>query len=134
VSQENVEIVRAAYAAYNAGHYDALVALYAPDAEFVPDASVFPEAAPVRGREEIKRWLEANREGFVEPLFERFEVLAVGADRVLAWGEWGGKGAASGIETYSNLSGVWTVTHGEISKVEYFFDHGKALKAVGLEE
>ena len=66
--------------------------------------------------------------------YELSEVFAVGADRVLARGEWGGQGEASGIETYSSLTTVWTVRHGKISRTEFFFDHDEALEAVGLRE
>jgi ketosteroid isomerase-like protein len=134
MSQENVELIRAAIAKYNAWDLDAHIALYAPDAEWVPDASTFPEAAPPHRRDEIRRFIEGTREGFMNLRYELNELFAVGTDRVLARGEWGGQGAASGIETYSSLTTVWTVRHGEISRVEFFFDHAEALEAVGLSE
>jgi ketosteroid isomerase-like protein len=132
MSQENVELIRAAMATYNAGDFDAHLALYAPDAEWVPDTSRFPEAAPPHGRDGIKRFIEGTGEGFMNLRYELSEVFAVGVDRVLARGEWGGQGEAGGIETYSSLTTVWTVRHGEISRTEFFFDHDEALKAVGL--
>ena len=46
----------------------------------------------------------------------------------------GGVGATSGIETTSSITGIFTIRDGLISRVEYFFDHDEALKAVGLEE
>ena len=46
----------------------------------------------------------------------------------------GGTGVASGVEMFSSLSAVYTLEHGRISRVEYFFDHEQALKVVGLEE
>jgi ketosteroid isomerase-like protein len=134
MSQENVELIRAAAATYNAGDLDAHLALYAPDAEWVPDTSRFPEASPPHGRDEIGRFIEGTRDGFMNLRYELSEVFAVGADRVLARGEWGGLGAASGIEMYSSLTTVWTVRHGEISRTEFFFDHAEALEAAGLSE
>jgi ketosteroid isomerase-like protein len=120
MSQENVELIRAAMATYNAGDFDAHLALYAPDAEWVPDTSSFPEAAPPHGRAEIERFIEGTGEGFMNLRYELSEVFAVGADRVLARGEWGGQGAASGIETYSSLTTVWTIRHGKISRAAFF--------------
>jgi ketosteroid isomerase-like protein len=134
MSPENAELVRAAIARYNAGDLDAHLALYAPDAEWVPDASAFPEAAPPHGRDEIKRFIKGTGEGFMNLRYELSEVFAVEADRVLARGEWGGEGAGSGIETYSSLTTVWIVRDGEIARVEFFFDHDEALEAVGLSE
>jgi ketosteroid isomerase-like protein len=134
MSAQNFELVRELFETYNAWDLDAHLALYAPDAEFVPDASTFTEAAPVQGRDEIRAWLEEAANAWVAPRYVLIEVLALGTDRVLARGEWGGQGAGSGIETYSSLTGVWTVRHGQISRVEFFFDHDAALKAVGLAE
>jgi ketosteroid isomerase-like protein len=134
MSQENVELIRAAAVTYNLGDLDAHLALYAPDAEWVPDVSTFPEATPPRGRDEIRRFIEGTRDGFMNLRYELSEVFAVGADRVLARGDWGGQGEASGIETYSSLTTVWTVRHGEISRTEFFFNHDEALEAVGLSE
>ena len=129
-----MELIRAASATYNAGDLDAHLALYAPDAEWVPDTSRFPEATPPHGQDEIRRFIEGTRDGFMNLRYELSEVFAVGADRVLARGEWGGLGAASGIETYSSLTTVWTIRHGKISRTEFFFDHDEALEAVGRSE
>ena len=59
-------------------------------------------------------------------------MLDLGAGRVLHRGDWGGKGAASGVETYSSITGVFTVREGQISRVEFYFNHERALKAAGL--
>jgi ketosteroid isomerase-like protein len=40
----------------------------------------------------------------------------------------------SGIETYSSITGVFTVREGQISRVEFYFDHDRALAAAGLED
>jgi hypothetical protein len=56
MSQENVELVRRAVEAYNAGP-EAHLAFMAEDIEVRPDASVFPEAKPFRGRDEFGRFL-----------------------------------------------------------------------------
>ena len=46
MSQENVDVVLAALDAYNTGDLDALMGLYAPACEVLPDVAVFPESAP----------------------------------------------------------------------------------------
>jgi hypothetical protein len=38
--------------------------------------------------------------------WETTECYALGADRVLHRGQWGGEGIASGIETLSNITGI----------------------------
>jgi ketosteroid isomerase-like protein len=134
MSQANVEIVRRSLDAYNAGDIDASLSYFAADMEGFPDASAFPEAAPLHGREEYRRWVEEIDSPWVSAQNVTREVFAVGDDRVVHRGDWGGEGVASGIETASSVTGIFTIRDGLISRVHWFFDHDKALKAVGLAE
>jgi ketosteroid isomerase-like protein len=129
-----VELVLAMNNAYNAGEIDTMLEFYAPDVEAVPDASVFPEAGALHGRDEFRGWVAEIGRAWIGVRWETREVLAIDANRVMHRGDWGGKGVASGIETYSNVTGLFTVRGGQVSNVEYFFDHDKALKAAGLSE
>jgi ketosteroid isomerase-like protein len=132
VSRANVELVLAAVHAYNAGNIEAWAEFLAPDIEAFPDASIFPESGPLLGRDKYRAWTEEIGSAWISPRWKTTEALAVGADRVLHRGDWGGEGAASGIETYSSNTGVFTVRDGQISRVEFYFDHDRALKAAGL--
>ena len=132
MSQENVEIVLAAFDAYNAGDLDAMMRFYAPDLEVLPDSAVFPESAPLHGVNEFRAWVEQIDAAWENPRYLTGEAIDVGGNRVILRGEWGGIGASSGIEMYSSITGIFTVRDGQISRTEYLFDHDKALKAVGL--
>jgi ketosteroid isomerase-like protein len=132
VAADNVALVVSANDAYNAGDIDAAVQFYAPDVEVIPDASVFPEAGVLHGRAELRAWIAGINSAWRAARWETSEVFAVGAERVLHRGEWGGEGAASGIETYSNITGLFTIRDGEISRAQYYFDHDTALHAAGL--
>jgi ketosteroid isomerase-like protein len=134
MSQENVELVRRAVEAYNAGP-EAHLAFMAEDIEVRPDASVFPEAKPFRGRDEFGRFLAEIDEGWEggDKLGVIRELFAVG-DRVVARADWGGRGRASGIDLRSSLSAVFDIRDGQIIRIEFYFDHAKALEAAGLSE
>jgi ketosteroid isomerase-like protein len=134
VSQENVELVLAMADAYNSGDFDSVVGLYALDVEALPDASVFPEADPLRGRDEFRRWMVEVASPWVSVRWTPLEVFAIDGQRVLYRGDWGGVGTTSEVETYSSITGVLTIKGGEIRRAEWYFDHAEALKAVGLEE
>jgi ketosteroid isomerase-like protein len=135
MSQENVELVKAAIEAYIAGDRDAYLDFFAEDVEARPDASRFPEAKPLRGREQFRRFLAEIDEGWEGGASAGVirEVFPVG-DRVVARADWGGRGRASGIDLRSSLTSISTVRDGRIVKIEWFFDHAQALKAVGLSE
>ena len=61
MSQENVELVRALFEAWNAGDMDAFRALYHPDA-VLRMAADWPEPGPYFGREAMMREFERVRE------------------------------------------------------------------------
>ena len=61
MSQENVEIVKAGFEAWNAGDMDALRELYDPDA-ILRTPEGWPEPGPFFGREAIMRQFEQIRE------------------------------------------------------------------------
>ena len=135
MSQENVEIVRAAYRAYIAGDREAYLDFFAEDVEVRPDASRFTEAKPLRGREEFRRFLAESDKDWEGGATsgEIREIFPVG-DRVVTLADWGGKGRASGIDLRSDLTSILTIRDGRIVKIEWFFDHAQALEAVGLSE
>jgi ketosteroid isomerase-like protein len=135
MSKKNVEIVRRTIEAYNAGDREASFNFIADDVQIYPDVSRFVEAKSLHGREQFKRFvadLDQGWEGGATGVIK--EVFPVGDDRVVARAEWGGKGRASGIDLRSSLSSIYTVEDGKIVKIEYFFDHAKALEAAGLSE
>jgi len=134
LAQENVDLVLASNDAYNSGDIDATLACFSSDIEAFPDASVFPDAAPLHGRQEFRRWLEEASSAWVGARWIAKEVRASAGGQVMLRGDWGGQGAASGAETVSRITGVFTIRDGQICRVEYFFDHAKALRAVGLAE
>ena len=133
MSREDVDLVLAFHAAYNAGEVQAAVDLCAADVEVFPDASVFPEGGVV-GRDEFRVFLEETRSAWESCSAKVEDVLDVGDGPVLIRGDWGGIGITSGAESYRSLNSIYTVRDGQISKVEYFFDDAKALEAVGLSE
>jgi ketosteroid isomerase-like protein len=68
MSQENVEIVRALYEAWNAGDMDALRELYDPDVHLVPGKG-WHEPRPYVGRDEVMRLLVQVREAWKSDSF-----------------------------------------------------------------
>src|SRR2546430_10164390 len=104
MSQGNVEVVARMFRAYNAGDIDAMISFYALDLEAFPDASVFPEAGAVHGRDDWRRWVEEAGTAWLNVKWATREVIAVEDGRVVNRGDWGGEGVASGIETVSSIT------------------------------
>jgi ketosteroid isomerase-like protein len=135
VPQENVEVVLASIAAYNAEDVDAQIATYTPDAVLVTDATMASIGMPasLHGREALRSFIRGETADW-RGRYQASEVRAVGTNRVLCRGDWGGVGAASGIEAYQSTSLLFTLRDGLISRVEFFRDHDTAIKAAGLEQ
>jgi ketosteroid isomerase-like protein len=131
VSQENVEIVKAAFDAWNAGDMDRVRDMYDPNVvvQTVPD---WPEPGPCVGREAAMGFFERLREAAdfdaVEPNTAFIEV----ADHVLL--RHTGRGLGRGPDMNIATTVVFTMRRGKVIYQEYFWDHADALKAVGLAE
>lgn len=131
--EANVELVAKGVDAYNRGDLDGLLNTYAPDVECVTDARAL--TAPMRGRDAVRASLEDLAASFDEGTVrwttsELFEIDG----RVVHRGEWGGRGSTSSAHVTQSLSSVYSIRDGWISRIEWFFDHAEALKAVGLTE
>jgi ketosteroid isomerase-like protein len=133
MSQEDVSMVLAFHAAYNAREIDAVVDSCAVDVNVFPDATLFPESSALVGREKFRDFLEETSSAWSTSRVTPKEVLDIGDGRVLVRADWGGTGSASGVETHMNLSQIYTIRGGQVARAEYFFDHQKALEALGLE-
>jgi ketosteroid isomerase-like protein len=130
MSQENVEVVKAGFDAYNTGNVDALRALY-DLAVVLRRLEGFPKSKPFSGREEIVREHEEQREAFdpdeVVPIADFIDA----GDRVVVRMIWR---ARRGRESKLEFTSVFTVREGRIFGTELFWDHAEALEAAGLSE
>ena len=137
MSQENVEVVSASIAAYNAAHIDAQMATYLPTAVAIMNANretKLPDLGDrIEGRAELRRSLLDQAQSW-RGRYEASEIRALSHGRVLCRGRWGGVGVATGIELYVDTTVLFSLRDGLIERVEFFDDHSEALKAAGLEE
>jgi ketosteroid isomerase-like protein len=130
VSQENVEVVRAVYATWNAGDMDAFRDLHDPDAIMrLPEG--WPEPGPFVGREAVMREWEQIREAWSSDVAEPISDFIQAGDRVAVRHIW--RVAGQGPEVNLEITNILTVRKGRIIHQEFFRDHAQALKAVGLE-
>jgi ketosteroid isomerase-like protein len=106
MSQENVEIVRRMYDAFNRGDPAAAEYLH-PEAE-MHQLSEVPDAQSYYGREEFVRGLGVWLSGWEEFRFEPEEMTQVGDHVVMQVRLWG-RGRGSGVETTMRWFHVWTI-------------------------
>src|SRR6478672_9950360 len=129
MSQENVEVLKAHIAAWNARDQDALRELHDPHVA-VRMVEGWPE--PVfMGREAMMRQFEQLRDIWDADVVPISDFIDVG-DRVLVRMIY--RGSGQGPQTDFEMTQVVTVRKGRIIYREYFWDHRDALEAVGLSE
>jgi len=131
MSQENVEVVRAAFAAWNAGDMDALRELHDPDVIARP-VEGWPEPGPYMGREAVMRWFEQLRETWDADALELISDFIDVGDRVAV--RWIWHGAGHGPEANVEATSVLTVRKGKVIGVEQFWERADALEVAGLRE
>jgi ketosteroid isomerase-like protein len=131
MSQENVEIVRAAYEAWNARDMEAFRELHDPDTIVVRGLEGWPEPGPFVGRDTVMRLFEELRRTWDEDTLEQISLIDAG-DRVVSRHSWHGIGRGPDLNMDQTV--VFTLRNGRIFLYEYFWDHAEALEALGLSE
>ena len=131
MSQENVDVVRAWFAAWNAADMDAFRELYDPDV-IVRTAEGWPEPGPYLGREAAMRFHEQLRDTWDANTRVPISDFIDAGDRVAVRYIW--RGAGHGPDLNMELTLVFTMRMGRVVFQEFFWDHAEALEAVGLSE
>ena len=138
MSQENVEIVRRAYEAFNRGGIDACISegLWSPEVVWDVTPTGIPGLGTYRGREEVKRFFEDD--WFSTFPFEEWEVkleeVIDAGDRIIGMSRQHGRGATSGVMAELELAQVSTLRDGLVVRIDNYVDRAKALEAAGLRE
>ena len=139
MSQENVEIVRAVFAAWNAGDMEALEALFPrfhPELVYHPRADE-PDPSPHVGRDAYERLVHGFVDSFSEVTFELLEVIDA-ADHVITstvlHAVLHGQGAPAAPGVSDTYVFVFKVRDGLVVEGWEYKTKQEALEAVGLSE
>ena len=128
MSQENVEIVRRAFAYEVHGQGDRAEA----EAIFDPNVVMKPvEEGASYGRDAIRDNFE-HWQGAWEDLEVTIEEIIDAGDRVVLSAHHRGRGRGSGIKVDARLYEVYTLRRGKVIRVDEFTERTAALEAAGL--
>ncbi len=128
MSQENIEVVRAGFAAYNRGDLDDLIEAYDPAVEF--ETLLLGNH---RGKEAIRQLYEENRTTLSGYRLDPEELIDAGDD-VIAVARLGGAGRTSQITLDARIAFLITIKDGLMVRQQTFRNKEEALEAVGLRE
>ena len=133
MSQENVEVVGAIWAAYVSGDFQLALDGYAEDCVW-DDTKDRPDGAVHIGREAIVRLATAWRGTWEDYEIAVEKLLDPGGDKVAAVLREKGRGKGGGVEVTNRFAHVETVRDGKIVHTMVYRDPREALEAVGLSE
>jgi ketosteroid isomerase-like protein len=133
MSQENVELLRRAYEAFNDGDPSIFLERYDPDILLCisPD---LPETGPVLGAADVEKWFT----DYFTPFGHSFRVkphefIDVG-ESVIVLGTEQAQGRRSGAEVEHDAAVVYTFRAGRIIRIDVPADADEARQILGLGE
>ena len=133
MSQEEVEIVRAAIDAFNRRDLAALIERFDPEIEWAPGGPAAVEHALYRGRDNVSSGFAATWEAWDLFRMHESEVRDL-EDSVLWLGRAHMRGGASHVELDQEFAIHFLVRGGKIIRAHGFLVWQEALEAAGLSE
>jgi uncharacterized protein len=131
MSEENVDIVRSIYEAFNRRDWDAAFRDQAPDVEYTTPPGI--NAGTYRGREEIQDFWEQMSAPFEAWTTEPEELIESG-DQVVVVVKARMRPRGSSAEIERRNGNLWTIRDGMAVSMRVFAKPEEALAAAGLSE
>jgi ketosteroid isomerase-like protein len=134
MSQENVEVVKAAYEAFARGGLDRYMEQFADDVDYRTVEGAIDDVGPIHGKDAVRAWLQDWIDTFDEFFIEPVELIEAGEDTVVAVERYGGCAKLSRVETEQTQAVVLTLRDGKIVRGREYPNREEALEAAGLRE
>ena len=129
MSGANVESVRRYFEALRRRDFDAAVAEWQPECEWLPDTPGTVEVASYRGHDGLRSYYEEIADVFRSVRINLSELREIG-DRVVALGDLQAQGRSSGLELSEQLGVVFQMRGGKIARAKSYRDRAAALAAM----
>jgi ketosteroid isomerase-like protein len=133
MSEQNVEMIRRAFEAYERGDLDAAVADIAADCEYIAAGTVPGRIGTYLGPEGYKEFMAWLAEEFSDAHAQVDDLIDAG-DAVVVGATLRGKGRQSGIPATFTFWQVWKFADGTVVHGQGFAHKPEALEAAGLSE
>jgi ketosteroid isomerase-like protein len=131
MSEENVQIVRDAFAAFARGDLDTWMGYWAEDIDYRAIEGAVDDRCPIRGRTELRAYVQDWIDMFDGFTSEPIELLQAGEDKVVAVHRLSGTAKQSGIESEMTYAAVYSFRDGKVSRGREYATREQALQAAG---
>ncbi len=132
MSEENVEIVRSAYAEWERGNF-ATPQFFDPSIQMTWVDPIFVPRAETQGIEELNRAMQEFLDAW-ENVTVTAERIVDAGDQVVTVNVWRARGRASGARVEVRQGSVWTLSNGRVTRMVNYGDPAKAFAAAGLSQ
>jgi len=134
MSQENVQVVIDAAAAFNRGDLDAWSENFADDIDYRAVEGALDDRGPMHGKDAVRAhfqdWLDTFDDLKAEPL----ELIDAAGEQVVTVLQFGGRAKLSGVETDLTFAVLYTLRDGKIARGREYWTKEQALEATGRRE
>ena len=134
MSEENVENVHDAVAAFNRGDLNAWWEYWAEDIDYRAVEGAPDDHGPIQGKEAMREYVQDWLDTFDDFRFEPVEITYAGKDKVIAVIRINGRAKLSGVETDLTFAILYTIRDGEVARGREYWTRDEALEAAGLRE
>src|SRR5439155_22464602 len=134
MSQENVEIVRDAAAAFNRGDVDTWLEYFADDIDYRAVEGALDDRGPMHGKDAVRAYVQDWLDMFDDFQVEPMELVDAGEDQVVAVGRISGRAKLSGVETDLTSAALYTIRDGKIARGREYWTKEQGLEAAGLRD
>jgi ketosteroid isomerase-like protein len=128
MAQDEIELVRSAYAAWNAGDLETALEIAHAEIEVAQDPQI-PGAVAVTGKEEFKRWLESFYETWESFDISPTEIRRAG-DRIVVISHVNARSKTMSVPVQTDTAHVLTMRNGQAVRWESYTDPAVALGAL----
>jgi ketosteroid isomerase-like protein len=134
MSQENVEIVRAAWNAWTSDGLEGLVEYLTDDFDHRAIEGALDDRGLMRGKDAFRAYIQDWLDTFDDVRTEVVDLIDAGDDKVIAVLRLSGRAKLSGVETDLTYAVVYTIRDGKVARGREYWTKDQALEAAGLEE
>src|SRR3954453_4888389 len=134
MSEEDLELVRAAAAAASRGDLDAWLEYWTDDIDYRAAEGAPDDHGPINGKDALRVFAQDWPDTFDDFKVEPLELIDAGDDIVIAVLRISGRAKLSGVETDMTYAELSTLRDGKIARGRQYFTRDEALEAAGLSE
>src|SRR3954447_4190421 len=134
MSQENVEVVRAAIDAFGREGIGGISDHWTEDIDHRAVEGAVDDRGPIQGKDAMRAYIQDWIDTFDDFKTEAVELIDAGDDKVIAMLHASGRAKLSGIETDVTYAVVYTIRDGKIATGREYMTREEAVEAAGVAE